>query len=130
MEWLKDLGQFILNSLLQEVIVVIASLLFVYFIYDKWVDWRYGRWHAVLIQFGKQVLDRNISSGKARQILNEPSDLSVFLKGLASPYAQVHTDLIEHGEKLGMLKIDRQARRITLDLDKDVPAANKRNQIT
>ncbi|MBC8446147.1 MAG: hypothetical protein H8D78_00205 [Chloroflexi bacterium] len=66
-------------------------------------------------------MSRKISAGKAREILEEPADLSVFLKGVVSPYAWVNCDIIEEGRKIGLLQEDRQNRVFTIDLDKNCP---------
>lgn len=119
MDWNINPLNFIVQSILQEIIVVIAGVIFAHFILDIWGDWRYGRWHVVINQGGRQILDRKISPDKVKEILKEPADRSVFLKGVASPYAWINCDLIEDGERLGLLVEDHENRCFTLNLDKN-----------
>ena len=119
MEILNTILNFILETLLQEIIVVIAGVLFAQFIYSIWVKWRYGGWRVILKQNGKDVLNRAISPGKAKGIISEESELAVFLKGVASPYAWIKCDLLEEGRNIGMLVEDSAQRLFVIDLDKN-----------
>jgi len=56
---------------------------------------------------------------KAKEILDEPADLSVFLKGVISPYALLNCDIIEEGERMGLLIRDNINRQFIVDLDKN-----------
>ena len=51
-------------------------------------------------------------------------ELSVFLKGLVSPYDTLHCDIIEVAKQPGLLLIDRKERRFVIDLDKN-PSKSK-----
>jgi hypothetical protein len=107
------------------------------FYYDRC----YAGWHVRLIQ-GKEVkLNRPISPRKAREVFEEPADLSVFLKGVASPYGYIQCDIIQDGERLGLLTIEedrkdlvrvkqyrfmRSIRRVyTIDMDKNPQSLTK-----
>ena len=87
-----------------------------------WERWRYGGWLAVVVRDGQAVVERVISPRKLKTIQADESDLSVFLKGVVSPYGRIHVDLISEGPKCGLLTIDRDARRYVVDLDKNPPA--------
>lgn len=121
MTWIKPILDFVLSSLLQELVVIIAGVLFARFIYDRWVDWRYGNWRVIIHQNGKQIVARAISPRKQKEIHTEPADLAVFLKGVSSPYGWINCDIIEEGEQLGLLVVDHDARTYTLNLDKNPP---------
>ncbi len=120
----KDILRFILESILQEVIVVAAGVLFAHFVSRKVDNIRFGKWRVILKRGDHEILRRRISPAKVKAILEEPSELDDFLKGVVSPYAWIHCDIIEKGEELGLLKIDRQARRFIIDLDKNPPRQN------
>lgn len=124
MEWLNNILNFILTSLLQELVVVIAGVIVAQIILSRWDRWRYGGWKVVVTKNQQEILRRDISPGKAKQILQEPADLSVFLKGVVSPYAQIHCDLIEEGQKIGLLVEDPLARQFTIALDRNPPRSN------
>jgi hypothetical protein len=124
MDWLQNVLYFIRDSLFQEVVAVLAGLLFAVLVRRTWIEWRYGRWHVVLVQGGETRVDRKISAEKARQVLAESSELSTFLKGVISPWALLKIDIIEHGERTGILKRDLEKRVFTLDLDAN-PNASK-----
>ncbi len=84
------IGQFIAETLLGELIVVIVGVLFAYSIKRQYDHWRYGRWRVRILQEGEEKINRAISPRKAEEILDEPADMSVFLKGVISPYAWIN----------------------------------------
>lgn len=119
MIWLQETFRFIIETLLQEIVVVIAGVLFAQFIYVWWVKYRYGGWRVIVWKREEEKLDREISPGKLKEIKEEPAELAVFLKGVASPYAWINCDLIKDGEALGLLVIDPEKKTYTLNLDKN-----------
>lgn len=121
MEWLRNTLDFILQTILAEIIVVIVGVLFAQVLYNRWVEWRYGRWRVVLRNDEGEILNRPISAGKVKEILNEESELAVFLKGVASPYEWINCDPLEEGRLNGLLNEDHEQRRFILNLDKNPP---------
>jgi hypothetical protein len=117
--WLTAIAQ----NLIASFIAVIFGIGFTYSIRRRWDEYHFGRWHVVIRQGGAQILDRKISVRKAKEMLEEPSDLSVFLKGLVSPYATLNCDIIEAGKQIGLLSINLATRCYDIDLDKNPPAA-------
>lgn len=109
--------QFITQALLGELIVVIAGVFFAYIIKKQYDNWRYGRYSVRILQDGEEKVNRAISPRKAEEILNEPADLAVFLKGVASPYGWINCDLISEGQTIGLLIIDREKREFLINLD-------------
>lgn len=122
---MNDIPSGILINLLSEFIIVVLGVLFAQFILNRWEERRYGRWQVVVIDHSGAEHIRPISPRKAKQILDEPADLSVFLKGVISAYGQVTVDLITEGRGLGLLQEDRAARRFTVDLRKQGPGTTK-----
>lgn len=116
---MTDLTNGILTNLLSEFIIVVLGVLFAQFILARWDEWRYGGWQVVVMDRNGQEHRRAISPRKAKQLLDEPADLSVFLKGVVSAYGQVSVDLITEGRTLGLLQQDHTARRFTVDLRRD-----------
>lgn len=101
--------------------VVVFGVLFALTIQRGIEKVRYGNWQVQIWRKKAHVLHKNISSGKAKAILEIPEDMNVFLKGLISPFATLTCDLVDQGPALGLLKLDRKARRIVIDLDKNLP---------
>lgn len=73
---------------------------------------------------------------KRAKSTRRPADLSVFLKGVASPYGYVQCDIIQDGERLGLLKVDETredlwrfkryiCRVYTIDMDKNPQSPTK-----
>ena len=130
--WSQLLLGFGVNILSSALGVVVA-----YLVGKLYFDRCYAGWHVRLLQGKELKLDRPISPRKAREIYDEPADLSVFLKGVASPYGYIQCDIIQDGERLGLLKVaetrrdlwrfKRYIRRVyTIDMDKNPqpPAKN------
>lgn len=106
---------FIWQTLLAEFIVVVVGVITARFIMDKVTEIRYGRWVVDIVrQDGSLILTRKLTANKAQQLLPEESDLNPFLKGLVSPYAVVHCDLVTEGLEKGVVVKDDQARRIII----------------
>ena len=45
------------------------------------------------------------------ELLSEPAELSVFLKGVVSPYAWIKCDMIEVGEEIGLFVQDNRRKQ-------------------
>lgn len=121
MEWIQSAFDFILQTVLAEIIVVTVGVLFAQIIYSRWIKWRYGKWHVVLLKNENEILNRPISAGKVKEILDEESELAVFLKGVASPYEWINCDPLEEGRKRGLLIEDHENHQFVLNLDKNPP---------
>jgi hypothetical protein len=111
----------ILQNLIASFLAVVFGIAFTQFVRRRWDERQYGRWHVILKKKGEVKINRAISVRKAKEILDEPADLSVFLKGVVSPYALLNCDIIEEGECLGLLVKDDVNRQFIVDLDKNPP---------
>jgi hypothetical protein len=109
------------QNLIASFLAVVLGIAFTQFIGRRWEEHRYGRWHVVIKKKEEIKVNRAISVRKAKEILDEPADLSVFLKGVVSPYAFLNCDIIEEGERLGLLIRDNINRQFIVDLDKNPP---------
>jgi hypothetical protein len=127
MTWYQNLLNFIAETLLAEFIVVVLGVLFAQFIQKYLDNKRFGNWKVILLKDGQEELNKNISPGKAKAILNVPEDMGVFLKGIISPFQWINCDLMDEGPELGLLTVDRKARRIIIDLDKDHPVGGSQS---
>ncbi|MCB0078894.1 MAG: hypothetical protein KDD73_15895 [Anaerolineales bacterium] len=120
---MEALIDFVFQTLLGELIVVVVGVLFANFIRNRWDEWRFGGWRVIVTDGAQSLVDRVVSAHKAKEVLGESADLSVFLKGIVSPYAHLRCDLVDEGVQLGLLKVDHKRRRFMIDLRKN-PAQN------
>lgn len=121
MNWLTDLSNFIWQTLLQEILVVIIGVLFAQTIRKRLDKRKYGNWHVEIWEKGNRVLLKEISPGKAKAIFDIPEDMGVFLKGLVSPFGWLNCDLMDDGPELGLLEINHKSKIIKIDMDKNPP---------
>lgn len=111
------IGLGVLTNFISTILGVLAA----YVIRDHINERRFGRWRARVTRGGKEIGSRGISARKAEELLEEPAELSVFLKGVASPYGWINCDLVTDGLANGMLTIDHAGRVYTIDMDKNPP---------
>jgi len=109
------------QNLIANFLIVVFGIDFTQLVRDRLDEYRYGRWHVIIKNKEEIKLNRAISVRKAKEILDEPADLSVFLKGVASPFAFLNSDIVEEGERLGLLTRDNVNRQFIVDLDKNPP---------
>ena len=125
----------IAQNLIASFIAVLLGLAFAHFVQDRIDSKRYGGYSVKVIKTEwdeekriselKTKVDRPISVAKAKAILAESADLSVFLKGVVSPYATLFCDLIaelEDKEKSATEKVLRlEGKTYIVDLDNNKP---------
>jgi len=81
---------------------------------------RWSRWRIRLLRDSEQLVDRQLSAQVAERVVGDPSELSVFVKGVVSPYAKLNMDIVAQDSfSMGLLRIDKRERTITVDLDKN-----------
>lgn len=115
----------VLLNLISNFLIVVFGILFTQFVRRRWDERRYGGWHVIIKEKDQIKVSRAISVRKAKEILNEPADLSVFLKGIVSPYDSLNCDIIKEGESLGLLIRDNVNRQFIVDLDKNPPPSER-----
>jgi hypothetical protein len=128
-QWLVAIAQ----NLVASFIAVLLGLAFARFVQDRIDNKRYGGYSVRVLRTEwdqdkgsseqRVKVDRPISVAKAKAILAESADLSVFLKGVVSPYAILFCDLIaelENKEKPEAKKVLRlEGKTYIIDLDKN-----------
>lgn len=128
-QWIIAIAQ----NLAASFIAVLLGLAFARFIQDRIDSKRYGGYSVKVLRTErdedkgsseqKVKVDRPISVAKAKAILAESADLSVFLKGVVSPYATLFCDLIaelEDKEKPTAERVLRlEGKTYIIDLDKN-----------
>lgn len=115
LEWIRA----IIQNLLASFLAVVIGIAFTYLVRRQWDRHRYGGWHVHILKGGTKEVDREISVEKAKEILREPSELAVFLKGVASPYGWINCDILQKGVEEGLFVRDDQKRLLTIDLDRN-----------
>ena len=113
------------QNLIASFLAVVLGIAFTQFVRNRLNEHRYGRWHVIIKKKDEIKVNRAISVRKAKEILDEPADLSVFLKGVVSPYALLNCDIIGDGKRLGLLIQDSINRQFIIDLDKNPPGEGR-----
>lgn len=117
---LGDVGSWLVaitQNLVASFLAVVLGIAFTYLVRRQWDRRQYGGWHVVVKKEAAPKVDREISVDKAKEILNEPSELAVFLKGVASPYGWINCDILQKGVEVGLFVRDDPQRRLLIDLD-------------
>lgn len=109
----------VLINLVSSAVFVLIGATASYVLWRTIRQRRYGNWRVVVRRSHEVIIERKVSLRKVKEVLEEPADLSVFLKGIVSPYAWISCDLIEEGEKLGLLLVDHSNRQFVIDLDQN-----------
>lgn len=109
---LSDLGV----NLLSDAIVILFAVL----VWNRYKAYRFGGWSVVIRQGGKEIARRAVSARKMEQILDESSDMSVFVKGVVSPYGWLNTDV------LNLISIINSLKIVEVDLDKNPSSGDKK----
>ncbi len=102
----------ILSGLGTDIVAAIIGVAFVFFVRDGLINrWRFSGWKVRLFYEGEDVMpERSISWRKAKEIDEDPAHRSVFLKGVASPFARFHCDIITEGYEKGLLLIETKQK--------------------
>lgn len=120
--------EWILSGLVQNFVWTIIAIFFVQLVQKGYENWRYGRWHVQVLSMGKVVVDREVSPGKIKEIFAEPAEMSVFVKGVASPYGWIKCDLLTTGREIGLFLVRPQKRLLMIDLDRNPDEEPKREE--
>ena len=83
MPW-DELSWSVVANLFTEFLVTVFGLLVAQRIARWWVEQRFGGWRARIVRGATPIVERRISAPKVKEILEEPAELSVFLKGLVA----------------------------------------------
>jgi len=102
---------FLIGLLTNFVFQVLAVLFAIYF-WDRYVNkWFYDGSTVSVVRGDTIILSaRSIGWRKSKDIADDDSDLSVFLKGVVSPYEWINCDIVSDGRKSGML-VEKKERQ-------------------
>lgn len=116
---IETFWEWVISGLVQNFVWMIVAILFVQFVQRTYENWRYGNWRVLVIVKGEEKVNREISPGKVKEILSEPAEMSVFIKGVASPYGWINCDVLTIGKDIGLFLERPKERRLVIDLDKN-----------
>lgn len=122
---LNTVWEWIISGLVQNFVWVIVAIAFVQFVQRAYDGVRYGRWKVIVRENGKDRMMRNISPGKVKEILGESSEMSVYIKGVTSPYGWINCDILTEGKEIGLFTQDDENRRLIVNLDKNPRNGNE-----
>lgn len=80
---------------------------------------QFGDWTVIVKRPGLEDVERLIPVERAKLVLDDDSALSVYLKGIASPYGWINCDLVTDGYKNGMLQRNNDRRMFIIDYSKN-----------
>jgi len=104
-DFLLGLGTNFLASLIGVLVAI--------YLRDRWYYRRlYEGWEVRILYKDREVLPdgRSIGWATAKEIAESTAEESVLLKGIVSPYARLHCDLITEGREMGILREDDTPR--------------------
>lgn len=79
----------------------------------------FGGWTVLVMRNGKIEVERSIPVERAKLIIKDDSELSVYLKGVANAVGWINCDLVTEGYKNGMLERNESRRTFTINYDKN-----------
>ena len=93
-------------------------------------QWRYGGWTLLVRRDGRELTHRELSPQLAENVTKNDNDLSVYVKGVVSSYEWLRMDICSpESRDRGLLRVDKKARTITVDLDQNPPDPKRRDSI-
>ena len=109
-------------SIFQGAIGALIALAFGRGVVERLKERRFGGWMVIVRHGADELCRRPVGTKKAEEVLDDESSLSVFLKGVASPFGWLTIDLVSpEAAERGLLKVDHTQRRWVIDLAKNPP---------
>ena len=98
-----------------------VSFILAYLAY-KVSEFKYKGWQAVIKNGSESLCTRNVGVRKAKELLDDETSLSVYIKGLCSPFGWLNADVVaEESRKSGLFGEDTKGKTWTVDLAKNPP---------
>jgi hypothetical protein len=122
-ETLDGLFSGFIPALAYDLVKIVAGYIIARIIYEGvFKQWRYGGWTLVVTRDGADLTRRSLSPQLAESVTRNDNDLSVYVKGVVSFHDWLNMDICSpEARARGLLRVDRNARTITVDLDKNPP---------
>jgi hypothetical protein len=131
----KNVWDGVLAGFVYDVFTFIAAFILVKVFYEKfYMKKRWGGWKIKVFHSKNDVFDgaeRELSPQKAREILSDLGEFSVYVKGVvASTNSWLNTDIAsKKAEEIGLVVRDDKTREIRIDIAKN-PSKPKSVQFT
>ena len=114
----------IIQNGLYDIVKFIIAFIIYQVLYEKvYLPRKWGGWVVKVIDNMESDVPRTkrkLSIHSARRIINDEGELSVYLKGLVSPFAKLTIDIAsEEAKEIKLLIIDKKEKTIHIDLSKN-----------
>ena len=88
---------------------------------------RFGGWNVVIRRGDEVLCFRPVGARKAEEVLDDSSTLSVFIKGVASPFCWLNEDLCsDKAAQIGLFTVSFPKKQWVVDISKNPPAPPKK----
>lgn len=117
-----DAGAFVF-SVCYDIFKFIVSILIARWLYEGvYKKFKYGGWVLEMVDGDKPLAKRQVKAGWAERILNDEYDFSVYVKGFASPFVYLNTDVCsDEAVQTKLIILDKEAKKIIVDKSKNPP---------
>lgn len=113
----ESLFSLVRDGFVQNVFWVFSGVLLFEWLQGLWLELRWGRWQVIIKHPTEAIPPDDVTAIKAKNVLNEPSEKRVWIKGLMSTYVHVQCDCIGTlSEQTGLFKEDK--RKFVIDFSK------------
>lgn len=122
-----DILQNIIQNLVYDLFKITLSFIFARYLYETYfMKWLWGGWCIILKEGEKTITEREMSPTTYKRIKEDDTELSVYIKGVVSPFAWINIDVVsDEARQSKFLQWDQANKLIIIDLSK-----NKDNQKT
>lgn len=114
-EWVKAILQNLIASGIASFFGVIFGVLVLQRYQRGQDEKKFGNWTVIVKRPGEKDVKRCIPIERAKLVLDDDSELSVYLKGIASPFGWINCDLVTEGVENKMLVRDNEHRTFIID---------------
>lgn len=97
-------------------------------IYDKLISEKQFSGWRVIVKKGEEILcERPVGHRKAAEVLDDTTTLSVFIKGVTSPFCWLNEDVVsEKASVTGLFTVSLQKKQWVVDISKNPPPPPKK----
>ena len=113
-----DIIQSIIPNLFYDLFKMTLSFIFARYLYEYYImDWFWGGWKIIINDSDKLKTERAISSATFKRINSDLTELSIYTKGVISPFCYLKIDIVSpEAEELGLIRRDKENKRIIINI--------------
>ena len=109
-----------LEQIAASVIGCIVGVVFPYIVFHAYTKRRFSGWKVVVKDKDAIRAERKVGPKKAEIILEDDAELSVFVKGIVSPFCTLNEDLLsERARDIGLFTRSDREKRLTVDISRN-----------